>query len=79
MDLALLTTKFGGYRVIDIDVEAGHTYFITSEFHKANYNAYIWTTKVFDSVSGKQIQEIVYDGMLKPGTTANPRFPYVRD
>jgi hypothetical protein len=75
-----ITQKLGGYRVIDINVEAGHIYEIESQFIKnTDGNGYKWLTPVFDDHYAEQIKATIYDGMLKGGLKDNPREPYKRE
>jgi len=75
-----ITEKLGGYRVIDINVEAGHIYEIECQFIKnADGNGYKWLTPVFDDRYAEQIKATIYDGMLKPGFKDSPRQPYKRE
>ena len=89
--LSLLTDKLGASRVIDMNVEAGHTYAIGSKFTPYTgatpytgrgittiQSTYQWVTPVVDMSSGKEIEVIVFDGELKLGTVSNPRHHYRR-
>jgi hypothetical protein len=76
----LQVTTTGGYRVIDVNVEAGHTYEIESEFRRnADGEHYTWMTPVFDDRYAEQIKATVYDGMLTLGTSRDPRRAYKRE
>ena len=73
-----ITETLGGYRVIDMNVEAGHIYEIECKFIKnADGDGYTWLTPVFDDRYAEQIKATIYDGMLTG--FYSPRQPYKRE
>ncbi|MFC1764481.1 hypothetical protein ACFL6U_20735 [Planctomycetota bacterium] len=72
--------SLGGYRVIDMEVKAGHKYHIKNKLLEGTKPLEnLWATWVINSTNGKQVEAVIYDGMLTPGTPSFPQIPYRRN